>query len=108
GALRVDAAVDHGWRRARAGAAVRLVEPRGIAMHPHRRAGGEVVARDDLVVAALLLRVDEVAVDRERRPSGADLPPPQFNRRRLPPVAFDLQAPDDAVAIRAAEARPDR
>ena len=48
-------------RRARTGAAVRLVEPDGVAVPPHRLAGRHAVARDDLLVAALLLRVEQIA-----------------------------------------------
>jgi len=48
------------------GTGVGLPEPDRIAMHPNRRAGGQVVAGDDLVVAPLLLGIDQIAADRER------------------------------------------
>src|SRR2546422_3473358 len=40
------------------------------------------VAGDDLVVAALLLGVEEIAADRERRPARPDRPAPQLDRWR--------------------------
>src|SRR5262249_58607093 len=106
-AERVDAAVADGRRGARSGAAVRFPESRGVAVAPQRLAGRQLVARDDLVVAALLLRVDGMAADRERRPAGADLAPPELRRRRLRPVGLNLHAGNDAVAMRSAEAGPD-
>ena len=105
-AERVDATVAERRRRARTGAGVRLPEPRRVAVSPHRLAGGHVVAGDDLVFAALLLRVEEVAVDRERRPARSDRPAPQLDRRRLRPVGLDPHAANDAVAIRSAKAGP--
>ena len=103
----VDASVDDGRRSARTGAGGRFPEPRRVAMSPHQLAGGQAVAGDDLVVAALLLRVDEGAADGEGRPAGADLPPPHLDRRRLRPVGLDPHAADDVVAIGSAKARPD-
>src|SRR5215207_8707701 len=50
----VHAAVAESRRRARTGAAIRLEEPGRVAMLPDRRAGGQAVAGDELVVAALL------------------------------------------------------
>ena len=47
-------------------------------MPPHRLAGAHPVAGDDLVAAALLLRVEEVAVHGERRPARADRPAPHL------------------------------
>ena len=61
----VDATVAEGRRRARTGAAIRLLEADRVAVSPHRLAGGHPVTGDDLVVAALLLRVEEIAVHRE-------------------------------------------
>ena len=105
-AERVDAAVAEGRRRARTGAAIRLPEPGRVAVSPHRLAGGHLVAGDDLVVAALLLRVEEVAVDREGRPARSDRPAPELDRRRCRPVGLDPHAADDAVAIGSAKAGP--
>ena len=62
---RVDATVVHGRRPARTGAAIRLLEPDRIAVSPHRLARRHLVAGDDLVVTALLLRVEQIAADRE-------------------------------------------
>src|ERR1700682_1249127 len=67
-----------GRRPARTGAAIRLPEPGRVAVPPHRLTAGHVVAGDDLVVTALLLRVEEVAEDREGRPARADRPAPQL------------------------------
>ena len=75
-------------------------------MAPHRLAGRDAVARDDLLVAALLLRVEQIAANRERRPAGADRPPPHLHRRRRGPIGVDANAVNDAVAIRSAESRP--
>ena len=54
----VDATVAEGRRRARTGAAIRLVEPDRVAVFPDRLARGHLVAGDDLVATALLLRVE--------------------------------------------------
>ncbi len=102
----VDAAVAEGRRPARTGAAIRLPEPGRVAVFPHRLAGGQLVAGDDLVVTALLLGVEEVAADRERRPARSDRPAPQLDRRRLRPVGLDPHAANDAVAIGSAKAGP--
>ena len=75
-------------------------------MPPHRLAGVEPVAGDQLFLAALLLRVDELALDREGRPGGADRAAPQRDRRGSRPVGRDPHAADDAVAGGSAEARP--
>src|SRR2546426_12229436 len=77
----VDATVAESRRRARTGTGIRLPEPGRIAVSPHRLAGGQPIAGDDLVVAALLLGVEEIAADRERRPARADGPAPQLGRR---------------------------
>ena len=105
-AERIDTTVGEGGRTARAGAGVRLPEARGVAMTPDRLAGAHVVAGDDLVVAELLLRVEAVAVDRERRPARADRAAPELDRRRLRPVGFDLRSVNDTVAVRSAETWP--
>ena len=105
-AKRVDATVAEGRRRARTGAGIRLPEPGRVAVSPHRLAGGHVVAGDDLVVAALLLGVEEVAADREGRPARSDRPAPQLDRRRRGPVGLDPHAANDAVAIGSAKAGP--
>jgi hypothetical protein len=93
----VYATVMEGRRRARTGAGIRLKESRAIAMRPHGLARTRVVAGDDLVVAALLLRVDAAAGDRERRPAWSDRPPPHFHWRRSRPVSLDPRVPDDSV-----------
>ena len=105
-AQRVDAAVAEGRRPARTGAAIRFPEPGRVAVPPHRLAGGQAVAGDDLVVAALLLGVEEIAADREGRPARPDRPAPHLDRRRLRPVGLDPHAANDAVALRPAKARP--
>ena len=102
----VDATVAEGRRRARTGAAIRLPEPGRVAVRPHRLAGRQVVAGDDLVVAALLLGVEEVAADREGRPARSDRPAPHLDRRRCRPVGLDPHAGDDAVAMGSAKAGP--
>src|SRR3989442_12086644 len=104
----VDATVAHGRRPARTGAAIRLPEPRRVAVPPYQLAVGQVVGGDVLVVTALLLGVDEIATDRERRPARSDRPAPQLDRRRLGPIGLDLDAANDAVAIGSAKPGPDR
>ena len=84
-AERVDAAVAERRRAARTGAGIRFPEPGRVAVSPHRLAGAHRVAGDDLVVAALLLGVEEIAVHREGRPARPDRPAPQLDRRRLAP-----------------------
>ena len=64
------------------------------------------VTGDDLVVAALLLGVEQVAADREGRPARSDRPAPQLDRRRRRPVGLDPRAADDAVAPGSAKAGP--
>ena len=102
----VDASVAERRRASRTRAAVRFPEPRLVTMLPHRRAGADAIRGDDLVLAALLLRVEHVAVDGKRRPARTDRPAPQFLRRRRRPIGGDAHAANDAVAIAAAEARP--
>ena len=94
---RIDATIAHDRRPSRTGAAIRLKESGRVAACPHRLAGGQVVAGDDLVVTALLLRVDEVAADREGRPARSDRPTPQLDGRRCRPVGVDPHAANDAV-----------
>lgn len=89
-----------------AGAAVRLPEPGRVAVSPHRLAGGRVVAGDDLVLTALLLRVEAVAANREGRPARPDGAAPQLDRRRRRPVGGDPHAADDAVAPGPSKAGP--
>ena len=103
---REDATVAEGRRPARAGARVRLEEPGPVAVGPHRRTGGRVVAGHDLVVAALLLGIDTVAMNREGRPARPDRPAPQLDRRGLGPVRLDSPAVNDAVAPGSAKAGP--
>src|SRR5262249_25125309 len=103
---RVHATVAEGRRRARTGAGVRLPEPGGVAVLPHRLAGGRLVARHHLVLAALLLGEEAVAVDREGRPARPDRPAPRLDRRGRGPVGLDPDTGDDAVAMGAAEAGP--
>ena len=104
----VDAAAAEGRRPARAGAAVRLPEPGGVAVPPHRLAGGDAVAGDDLVVAALLLGVEEIAADREGRPARPDRAAPQRDGRRRRPVGRDPRAANDAVAMGSRGSRASR
>src|SRR5690606_6811727 len=106
GTKRVYAAAGQRRGCARPRAAVRLVEAHGVAVHPHRLAGRDVVARDNLVVAALLLRVESAAADRERRPAGTDPATPELRWRRDVPPRVDADAADDAVSGRSAEAGP--
>ncbi len=75
-------------------------------MHPKRLAGSRVVAGDDFVVAALLLRIQKVAAHREGRPARTDGPPPQLDRRRLGPVGRDSQVRDHAIAGGSAKTGP--
>jgi hypothetical protein len=75
-------------------------------MTPHRLPGGQSVAGDDLFLATLLLRVEEIAGDRERRPARSDRPPPHLDERSRRPVGLDAQAVNDAVAFGAAKATP--
>src|SRR5689334_9577782 len=93
-------------RGARTGTAVRLPETGRVAVRPHRLTGGQAVAGDDLVGAALLLRVHEAAADREGRPPRSDRPAPQRDRRRCGPVGLDTHTGDDVVAMRSAKAGP--
>src|SRR5918996_4591320 len=46
-------------RPARTGATIRLPEPYWVAVPPHRLAGGQVVGGNQLVLASLLLRVED-------------------------------------------------
>ena len=106
GAETVDTAAVEGWGRPRAGASVRLVEARRVLVHPHGLTGADPVGADDLVLPSLLLRVEDVAGDGERRPAGADRPTPERDRRRGAPIGSDPYSGDDAIAVRTAEARP--
>ena len=65
-----------------------------------------MVGGDDLVFAALLLRVEKVALHREGRDARPDRPAPQLDRRRRCPVGLDANAADDTVAPRPAKAGP--
>ena len=65
-----------------------------------------LVTGDDLVFAALLLRVEQIAADRERRPARSDRPAPELDRRRCGPVSLDPHAANDAVAFGSAKAWP--
>ena len=73
---RVDAAVAEGRRGARTGAGVRLPEPGRVAVPPHRLAGRQLVAGNHLVVAALLLRIED-----DRRATANDDQPGPTGRR---------------------------
>src|SRR5690349_24059378 len=75
-------------------------------MTPDRLARRDAVARDDLLVAALLLRVEQIPTHRERRPPGTNRPSPHLHRRRRRPVGADAHVLHHTVAIRTAEARP--
>src|SRR5262249_43507748 len=98
--------VANGRRRARTGAGIRLEEPGRVAVYPYGLARGHLVARDEFVTTALLLRVEEVSMDREGRPTWSDPPAPQLDRRRCRPVGLDPHAANDAVAPRSAKAGP--
>src|SRR5262249_1857586 len=76
-----------------------------VLVYPHRRPIAQPEAADALLGAALLLRERVVADDREAAPALADLPSPEFARRRLRPVAGDLRVRQDAGPIRAEELR---
>ena len=65
-AERVDATMAERRRSAGTGAAIRLPEAHRVTVLPHRLAGAQPVARHQLVFAALLLRVDQIAGDGER------------------------------------------
>ena len=75
-------------------------------MPPYRLAGALAVCRHDFAVAALLLRIDHVAANRERRPAWADRAAPQLNWWRCRPVSADMHAANDAVAFWTAKAWP--
>ena len=105
-AHRVDAILVNRRRAPRAGAAVRFVETNRIRVTPHRLARRDAITRDDLLVAALLLRVEQIAANRERRPAGPNRSPPHLRRWSRRPVGVDANAANDAVAIRSAESRP--
>ena len=77
-------------------------------MPPDRLARGHPVTGDDLFAAALLLRVEQIAADRERRPAWPDGPPPQLHRWRLRPVGRELRTVNHPVARRPTETRPFR
>src|SRR5215468_143569 len=69
----VNATVAEGRRRARTGAGIRLEESGRVPVSPHQLASGQLVAGDELVVAALLLGVKKVAALRETSPAVAIL-----------------------------------
>src|SRR5262249_532534 len=102
----VDAIAAERWSAARTSTAVRLPEADAIAVSPHRLAGGHLIRSDDLVFTSLLLRIDDVAPNREGRPARPDWPAPQLDRRRLGPVGLDPYVVNDGVAIWSAKARP--
>jgi hypothetical protein len=77
-------------------------------MAPDGLARADAIARDDFVLAALFLCVEQIAADRERRPPGTHLTPPHLHGRRRRPVGGDRHRMDDAVAIRSAKSRPFR
>ena len=62
----VHATIAEGGRRARTGTANRFLKPSRIAVSPHRFACAHVIARDDLIFTALLLRIKAPAADRKR------------------------------------------
>ena len=94
--------------RTRPGTAHRLLEPHTIGVAPHERARRNPVSADGFVAASLLLGVQNVVADRERRPAGANAPAPQLNRRSRRPVGVDLQAADDSSSIGSSEPGPVR
>src|SRR5205823_2038270 len=106
GAQRVNLALVEGGRGARAGAGDDLGEADAVAVRPDFVAGVGRVADDDLLLAALLLRVQAVADHRERRPPRPDEVPPNFSRRVLLPVGGEAHARQPTVALRPAEAWP--
>ncbi len=59
-------------RRTGAGPGIGLPKAGRVAVGPHRLAGGGVVGGDHLVLATLLLGVEELAVDREGGPPRTD------------------------------------
>src|SRR5688572_16211852 len=75
-------------------------------MSPHQFTAGELVAGNHLLVATLLLGIEEIPTHREGRPTGPDGPPPQCDRRLPGPVGLNAHAANDAVAFRPAKARP--
>src|SRR5581483_8387536 len=103
---RVDATIAQSRRRTRPRARIRFVKPSRIAMSPNRLASGQVVASDDLILAALLLGVDKIAADCKRRPARPDWLAPHFDGLRLRPISLEAHATHDTVALRSTEARP--
>jgi hypothetical protein len=75
-------------------------------MFPHWLSSGQVVAGNDLFIAALLLGVEEIAVDREGRPARPDRPTPQLDWRRRRPIRLNPYAANDPIPIRSAKAGP--
>src|SRR5262249_18406174 len=103
---RVHAAGAESGRSAWTRSAGRFGESSGVAMLPDGLAGADAVAGNDLVLAALLLRVKTIALDREGRPAGPDRATPELGRRRLRPVGLDPYAMDHAVTCGPTKTRP--
>ena len=89
GAERKDTICGNRRCRTRSGAAHSLLEPHGIGVTPHRPARRNTVGADDFVAATLLLCIENIAVDRERRPAGTDVSAPQLGRRSRRPIGVN-------------------
>src|SRR4030095_10589835 len=72
----------------------------------YRFAGTDVIAGDDFFVATLLLRVEEISLDGERRPPWANAPAPPLDGWRRGPVVINAYAAYNAASISSAEAGP--
>ena len=98
GAERVHAALVDRGRGPRADAAQHRLVPRGHGVKPARRAGGDLVTRDQFLVAALFHRHGKSVDRRERRPACADLVPPHQPRRVRLPIAVEPDTGQPGIA----------
>src|SRR5262249_55616730 len=103
---RVYPAVVQGRRRARTGSSIRFPEPDRIVVSPYQLASGQLVARHDLVVATLLLGVEEIASHGEGRPTRSDGLMPELDRWAARPVRLDSYPVNNPIAIGSSKAGP--
>ena len=86
--------------------AIRLPEPRRVAVFPHRLAGQQVVARHHFLVPALFLRVEAIAADRKRRPARSHRPAPDLEPAAMQSSRFRCACPGCAVAVGSTKTGP--